>query len=175
MWAARLSLREKYIARARALEREVEKLETRYPVVRTFRFAIAGVLGFGVTEAVLTVSLLLIYGKLGVPHASFSSLGLIGLDVLSLVLGVSTSFVINERITVNVPKAMDNSGKRFRRFLRFQAVSGLGNAGIIVVQLILLAALEISPLLGTIIGAVVTYPIVYSISIKYVWEAHHVR
>lgn len=160
---------------AAGVEKEVEKLETRYPVVRTFRFAIAGVLGFGVTEAVLTVGLLLFYGKLGIAHASFSSLGFLGLDVLSLVVGVSASFVINERITVNVPKATDKPGNRFSRFLKFQAVSGVGNAGIIVVQLILLAALEISPLLGTIIGAVVTYPVVYFISIKYVWEAHHVR
>lgn len=160
---------------AAEVEREVEKLETRYPVVKTFRFAIAGVLGFGVTEAVLTVGLLLFYGKLGVPHASFSSLGFLGLDILSLVVGVSASFVINERITVKVPKATDKSGNRFRRFLKFQAVSGVGNMGVIVVQLILLAALEMSPLLGTIIGAVVAYPIVYFISIEYVWKAHHVR
>src|SRR5579862_3029924 len=85
-------------------EREVAMLEKRYGVVRTFRFAIAGALGFGVTEAVLTVGLLLFYGKLGVPHASFSSVGLLSLDVLSLVVGVTASFVVNERITVSVPK-----------------------------------------------------------------------
>ena len=78
------------------------KLEARYPVVKTFRFAIAGALGFGVTEAVLTIGLLLIYGRLSVPHASFSSLELLSLDILSLVVGVSASFFINERITVNV-------------------------------------------------------------------------
>ena len=133
-------------------------------------------MGFGVTEAVLTVGLLLFYGKLGVPHASFSSLGLLSLDVLSLVVGVSASFVVNERITVNVPKvSAKGAGSRFGRFLKFQAVSGVGNTGIIVVQLLLLATLAISPLLGTIIGAVVTYPIVYFISIKYVWKAHQVR
>jgi len=158
------------------VEKEIVKLETRYGVVKTFRFAIAGALGFGVTEVVLAVGLLLFYGKLGVPHASFSSLGLLSLDVLSLVVGVSASFVINERITVKEPKvATDELGDRFSRFLKFQAVSGVGNTGIIVVQLILLTALEISPILGTIIGAIVTYPIVYFISIKYVWKAHEVR
>jgi len=64
---------------------------------------------------------------------------------------------------------------RFKRLLKFQGVSGVGNAGIIAVQLVLLATLEVSPLLGTIIGAVVTYPIVYFISIKYVWKAHRTR
>ena len=117
------------------VEREVGKLETKYPVVKTFRFAIAGALGFGVTESVLTVGLLLFYGKLGVPHANFSSLGLLSLDVLSLVVGVTASFVVNERITVNVPEVSGKGvGSRFSRFLKFQGVSGVGNAGIIVVH-----------------------------------------
>jgi putative flippase GtrA len=81
--------------------------------------------------------------------------------------------VVNERITVHVPKGEDVS--RFKRFLKFQAVSGVGNAGIIAVQLVLLATLAVSPLLGTVIGAVVTYPIVYFISIKYVWKAQRTR
>jgi putative flippase GtrA len=98
------------------------------------------------------------------------------LDVLSLVIGVSASFFINERITVHVPKPVkSDEANRFKRFLKFQAVSGLGNAGIIAVQLALLATLEISPLFGTVIGAVVTYPVVYFISIKYVWKAHRTR
>ena len=158
-----------------AVERDLEMLETRYGVLKTFRFAIAGVLGFGVTEAILTFGLLFFYGRLGVPQATFSSLGLLSLDVVSLLAGVSASFFINERITVKVTKATDSSGSRLGRFLKFQAVSGVGNAGIIVVQLILLTAFEISPLLGTIIGAVATYPIVYFISIKFVWKAHPVR
>jgi putative flippase GtrA len=155
------------------VEKEIAKLETRYGVVKTFRFAIAGAIGFGVTEAVLTIGLLIFYGKLAIPHASFASPALLGLDVLSLVIGVSASFVVNERITVHVPEGEDVS--RFKRFLKFQAVSGVGNVGIIVVQLVLLAILEISPLIGTIIGAVVTYPLVYFISIKYVWKAHRTR
>jgi len=158
------------------VEGEVGRLETRYGFVKTFRFAVASAAGFGVTEAVMTVGLLLAYGKLGVPHANFSSLGLLGLDVLSLVVGVSASFVINERITVHVPKVSANGGaNRFERFLKFQAVSGVGNTGIIVVQLLLLTALGMSVLLGTVVGAIVTYPVVYFISISYVWKAHRVR
>jgi putative flippase GtrA len=161
---------------AAGVERDFGRFETRYPIVKTFRFAIAGVLGFVVTEAVLAIGILLVYGKLGIPRASFSSVGLLILDVLSLVVGVSASFVINERITVVVVKAPPNKADtRLRRFMRFQAVSGVGNAGIVIVQFVLLTTLAISPLLGTMVGAVVTYPIVYFVSIKYVWKGHHAR
>lgn len=154
----------------------VIRLETKYPAVKRFRFAVAGALGFGVTELVLTLGLLLLYGKFGVPRASFSSPELLGLDVLSLVVGVSASFYVNERITVHIGKGQENAqGTRFARFVKFHAVSGVGNIGIIVVQLLLLTALNLTPLLGTIIGAVVTYPIVYFISIKYVWKGISTR
>jgi putative flippase GtrA len=161
---------------ATGVEKEVTELENKYPVIRTFRFAVAGALGFGVTELVLTVGLLLIYGRLSVPHASFSSLELLSLDVLSLVIGVSVSFLVNERITINVQKmSAKDSANWLRRFVKFQAVSGVGNTGIVIVQLLLLTAMEVSPLVGTVVGAVVTYPIVYFISIKYVWRGHQVK
>jgi putative flippase GtrA len=158
------------------VEREVGKIETKYPVVKTFRFAIAGVIGFGVTEVVLAVGLLIRYGKLGVPQASFSSLELLGMDVVALVIGVTASFLINEKITVRVPRVGASGLKdKLRRFVKFQAVSGIGNTGIVVVQLSLLTVLALSPILGSVVGAVVTYPIVYFISIKYVWKGHQVR
>jgi len=158
------------------IEKEVGKLETRYGVVKTLRFAIAGAAGFVVTEVVLTIGLLVFFGKLSIPHASFASPALLGLDVLSLLIGVSASFLVNERITVHVPKTVKGEeGKRLKRFLKFQAVSGIGNTGIVAVQLALLATVELSPLLGTVMGAVVTYPAVYYISIRYVWQAHRTR
>jgi len=158
------------------VEKEFLKLETEYPVLKTFRFAIAGAIGFVVTEFVLTIGLLTIYRKLSLPHASFNSPALLLLDIISLMIGVSASFLVNERITVTAPKAVGKQvGNRFVRFLKFQAVSGVGNAGIIVVQLLLLASFEISPLFGMIIGAIVTYPIVYHVSIKFVWRAQKIR
>jgi putative flippase GtrA len=156
-----------------ALEKRFGSLETRYGVVKRIRFAIAGAVGFVVTEVVLTIGLLVLFGRLSIPHASFGSPALLGLDILSLVIGVSASFIVNERITVHVPKIPKGEGaNRFKRFLKFQAVSGVGNMGIVIVQLVLLATLELSPLLGTIAGALVTYPPVYYISIRYVWKAH---
>ncbi len=158
------------------VQKEILKIETKYPVFKTFRFAIAGAIGFLVTELVLMIGLLSIYGKLSLPHASFTSPLLLLLDIISLVIGVSASFLVNERITVKAPKAFGkHARKRFLRFLKFQAVGGVGNAGIIAVQLLLLARFEISPLFGTIIGAIVTYPIGYYISIKFVWKAQQIR
>jgi len=155
------------------IEKRFGRLETRYGVVKRIRFAIAGAVGFVVTEVVLTTGLLVFFGRLSIPHASFASPALLGLDILSLVIGVSASFIVNERITVHIPKIMKGEGaNRFKRFLKFQAVSGVGNIGIVVVQLLLLATLELSPLLGTIAGALVTYPPVYYISVRYVWKAH---
>jgi putative flippase GtrA len=142
----------------------------RYRGPRTARFALAGVLGFCVTEIVLTLGLWVRYGNLGAQFPSHS-FELLGLDVLSLFLGVSSSFVINERITVRVPStASQGQASRASRFLRFQAVSWLGNAGIIVVQLALLALWGIAAPVGTVVGAVVTYPVVYLVSIRYVWR-----
>ena len=75
-----------------------------------------------------------------------------------------------------MPKAAkDEEASSLKRLLKFQAVSGVGNVGIIVVQLVLLATLEVSPLLGTVIGAIATFPIVYFVSIKYVWKGHRPR
>jgi len=153
------------------VEREVDKLEVRYGVVKRLRFAIAGAGGFGVTEVVLTVGLLVFFGQLSIPHASFASPALLELDVLSLVVGVSASFFINERITVHMQKAKKGGGAgRLKRLVKFQGVSGIGNTGIVLIQLALLATLELSPLLGSVIGAIATYPLVYYISIRYVWH-----
>jgi glycosyltransferase 2 family protein len=157
---------------AAEVEKEILKLQTKYDVLKPFKFAIAGAIGFAVTELVLTLGVLVFYGKLSIQRANFASPALLGLDVLSLAIGVSASFIINERFTVHLPKTGKNGDEnRFKRFLMFQAVSWVGNTSMIVVQLVLLAILEVSPSLGIIIGAVVTYPIIYFISIKYVWQA----
>ncbi len=161
---------------ATGIEKDVAKLETKHPVVKTFWFAVAGALCFGVTEAVLTLGLLILYGRLGVPQASYSSLELLILDIVSLVVGVSASFIVNERITVTLQKeATGGSGDRLHRFVKFQAVSGFGNTGIVIVQLLLLTAFGLSPIVGAVVGALATYPIVYFISIKFVWKGHQVR
>jgi hypothetical protein len=93
---------------AASFRKGLVKLEERYPVVKTFRFAIAGVVGFGVTETALTIGLLGFYGMVSLPHASFASPGILGLDVLSLLIGVLASFFINERVTVHVPKTPES-------------------------------------------------------------------
>ena len=160
---------------AAGVEKEVTKFETRYPVVKTFRFAIAGALGFGVTEVVLTIG--------PPPHlreAERSSreffLGRTPQPGCPVARDRRLRFLPHQRTDNGQrPGSCDRVEEQVSRFLKFQAVSGVGNTGIVVVQLLLLSALEVSPLLGTVVGAVVTYPIVYFISIKYVWKGHQVR
>jgi putative flippase GtrA len=144
--------------------------------VKTFRFAIASALGFMVTELVLTAGLLALYGEMTVPHTAFSSPALLGLDVLSFAVGVSASFFINERITVYAPRpARAQAGNLLIRWVKFQAVSWVGNTGTIAIQVLLLAAFGVFPPFGTVVGALVTYPVVYLISIRFVWRAYRVR
>ncbi|MDG6899301.1 MAG: hypothetical protein JRM91_05090 [Nitrososphaerota archaeon] len=70
---------------------------------------------------------------------------------------------------------MKRRTSKFKRLLKFQVVSGIGNTGIVAVQLVPLATFEVSPLPGTIVGGVATYPVAYVISIKYVWKANPSR
>jgi putative flippase GtrA len=56
------------------------------------------------------------------------------------------------------------------RVLRFEGVNAVGNAVVIVVQFALLAALSLSPLIGNVVGAIVSYPITYLISLRFVWK-----
>jgi putative flippase GtrA len=143
---------------------------------RTYRFAAASVLGFGVAELSLAAGLLVYYGRLVLPQTSYGSLPLIGLDVLSLAVGVSASFFINERITVSATSRTEAGASRLLyRYARFQAVSWLGNAGIILVQLALLGTIGLPPPIGSLVGAVVTYPVVYLFSVRIVWKSYTLR
>jgi len=157
---------------AREVEKVISKLGGRKGLFKTFRFALAGALGFLVTEIVLATGLLLFYGKLTFEVTSFSSSSLLWLDILAFIAGVTASFLINERLIISTPSIdKRDSAKKLIRFLKFQAVSGLGTAGIIATQLVLLVILEVSPLVGTFIGAVVTFPIIYLISLNNVWQS----
>jgi putative flippase GtrA len=104
---------------------------------------------------------------LNVPPSASLSPTFIVLNIVAFVSGVSGAFFINERITVQV----EATRKRFtERFLKFQGVNGIGNACIIAVQLILLRTFSVTPAVGNIIGAIVAYPIVYVVSMKFVWK-----
>src|SRR5579875_993867 len=149
-------------------------LEKRYGgLFRAAKFGIAGIIGFLVAEAIITFGVLLIYGNVNVPGTAYSSLTLLELNIIAFAIGVTVGFFVNERITVrNQGEQRSKKSKRsvIVRLLKFQGVYAAGNAVTIGVQLALLAAISLSPILGNIAGAIVAFPLSYFISMRYVWK-----
>jgi len=88
------------------------------------------------------------------------------------VVGVATSFALNERTTVrnlHVGSA-GGKGRMLLRLWRFEGVSALGNVVIIAVQLLLLVEFGLSPAIGSIVGAIVGFPVSYVMSMRLVWK-----
>ncbi|HVB12096.1 MAG TPA: hypothetical protein VNE86_03110, partial [Nitrososphaerales archaeon] len=57
----------------------------------------------------------------------------------------------------------------FVRWYKYQLAALLGNVVIVLVQLALLATISLSPVIGNVIGAVVSYPVTYFVSMRFVW------
>ncbi|MDA4115619.1 MAG: hypothetical protein OK442_03570 [Thaumarchaeota archaeon] len=51
----------------------------------------------------------------------------------------------------------------------------MGNVLIVAVQLTLLATISLSPVFGSVVGAVVSYPVTYAVSMHFVWGIHPLR
>lgn len=133
------------------------------PRIGKFAFAVA--LGFVVTEGVLTAGIFALYRSPTAPRGS-SPLAILGLDIASFVCGVTVAFLLNERLTV----AGQRQGGMAFRWARYQGTSLLGNAVIIVVQLALFTEFSLSPILGNVAGAVLSYPLTYAVSMRFVWR-----
>jgi putative flippase GtrA len=156
------------------LVEKARRLDEKYSVFRAARFGIAALVGFAIFEALVVAGLYAFYGRPDVPSSVSTSPSLLTLDVVALVVGVSVSFALNERITVRGGVNENNKkvGSVLMRLLRFQGVSALGNAVVIGVQLLLLALLGLTPAIGSIAGAIVGYPVSYFISMRVVWKTH---
>jgi putative flippase GtrA len=154
------------------LRQKIMSLDKRYHAFRLAKFAIATGTGFLLAEGILMLGVLLLYGRSSAPGDAYSSPVFLALDFAALGLGVALSFFLNERFTVKVHKWHKNEVRTSRpfRLLKFEGVSAMGNATTVGVQLVLLAAFSIAPVIGTIIGAVVSYPITYVISMHFVWK-----
>jgi putative flippase GtrA len=150
-----------------------EKLN--FPVVG--RFAIVSGIGFLVSEAILTVGVLTVYNTTKVPRIASASVMLLGLDVVAFGVAVTVAFLLNDRATAAVPRgqrAEDRKSVLFR-WAKYQLVALLGNAILVGVQLTLLGEFSVSPLAGTIIGAVISFPVSYIVSMRFVWGVHPLR
>ncbi len=141
-------------------------------IFRVAAFGFSSGFGFLVAETVIVVGLYVIFGKLELPGEMSSSASLLGLDVFALVFGVTVSFVLNERTTVRDVRGRNGGGARamLGRLGRFQGVSALGNAVVILVQLALLAEVGLTPALGSVVGALAGFPLSYLMSMRVVWK-----
>ena len=157
---------------ASGIRQKVLSLDKRYHVFKVAKFAVASGTGFLLAEGILTLGVLGLYGKPTAPTDAYSSGAYLAIDVAALALGVALSFFLNEHFTVHRHRTHEKawlSGLPIR-LLKFEGVNAMGNVAIIVVQAALLLTLSITPLIGNVVGAIVSYPITYLISMRFVWS-----
>jgi putative flippase GtrA len=154
------------------IRQKIVGLDEKYHVFKLAKFAAASGTGFLLAEGLLTLGVLLLYGKLSAPGDAYSSPKFLAFDIAALASGVALSFFLNERLTVRAQQAHKNGGSSslLVRLLKFEGVNAMGNATILGVQFALLAALSITPVIGNVVGAIVSYPVTYLISMHFVWK-----
>ncbi len=144
---------------------------------RIVRFAVATGIGFLIAEAIIVLGVIAFYHIAAASGLSDSSPTILGLDALALGTGGTAAFVINERVTVRGVGEERRKGRAdwLVRLCKYQLASLLGNVLIIGVQLALLATTSLSPVFGSVVGAVVSYPVTYAVSMRFVWRVHPLR
>jgi putative flippase GtrA len=154
------------------LKQKIRNLNKRYGIFKEAKFGIASASGFLTTELILLLGLLTIYGNLSVSGAAYSSPTLLELNILASGVGIATGFFINERITVQSNQKGKGKKRLIVRLLKFEALNGAGSAMGVLIQLFLLKTLSVSPVLGNIVGATVAFPIMYLVSMRFVWKTN---
>jgi putative flippase GtrA len=161
-------------------DRQGESLDSpgrKHGLLRITKFAAAVGIGFLVAEAILALGVTASYHTTEVPGLAHSSFTVLGLDVLAFGTGVTVAFIINERVTIEHLRQARAKGRAswLVRWCRYQLASLLGNVVIVGVQLALLATVSLSPILGTVMGAVISYPLTYLVSMRFVWGVNPLR
>ena len=142
----------------------------RFAILRIIKFAIATGLGFLIAEGILILGVFVLYHAIEVPGISDSPT-ILGLDALALGSGSTLAFLVNERVTVTKYDSRTSASWPVR-WAKYQLAKLLGNIIIVVVQLLLLVAVALSPIFGSIVGAIVSYPVTYAVSMRFVWRLH---
>jgi putative flippase GtrA len=147
-------------------------LDKKYQVFKLAKFGIASATGFLVAELMLTIGVFLLFRKLSPPSDAYSSPAFLALDVGVLAFGVFVAFLINERFTVKFqpPRRSGASNSRAARLLKFEGVNAAGNATVIAVQFALFAAFSVAPVIGSVAGSIIAYPVTYLVSMRIVWN-----
>ncbi len=146
---------------------------SRFAFLRAVKFAFATGSGFLIAEAILILGVFAFYHTTTVPGFSESPT-ILGLDALAFGVGSTCAFLINERVTMKNPRFATRAGW-LERWARYQLAKLLGNVLIIVIQLALLAAFSLSPIYGSIVGAILSYPVTYAVAMVFVWRVHPYR
>ena len=149
-------------------------LERKIGTLRIVKFAAAAGIGFLINETILVLGIFAVYHRVEVPGLLGASLIILGLDALALGTGDTVAFVINERVTV---KELDGHERRgwsnwLARWSKYQLAALMGNLIIVAVQLSLLATFSLFPAFGSVVGALVSYPVTYTVSMHFVWGIH---
>jgi len=131
-------------------------------LLRFGKYALANISGGIVSEAILSIGLLLTYGSLMIQGSEYLSPALIGLNVLAQAAGIAFAFFLNERVTLSSPKESLRRGS-IGRLLGFEGVNAGGASFGILIQLLLLRTLQLSPARGNIVGALLAIPVTYLI------------
>ena len=153
-------------------KKSLDAMERRFGVFRLVRFAVASGSGFMVNEAIVVMGVFILFHSIRVPGLGSAGLSIIGLDAIALAIGDTVAFLINERVTV---RGQGEERRRGRlhwsvRWGEYQLTSLAGNLMIVGVQLTLLGAISLSPVFGNIVGALASYPLTYTISMRIVWR-----
>jgi putative flippase GtrA len=149
-----------------------QRLKTKYSsIFHAAKFGIATAIGFLVTEILLSLGVYFVYHSFSVPSIDSFSTTLIELNAIAFFIGVSVAFFLNEKFTIgNKGARKSGAGNTVIRLLKYQLVSLAGNIVTVLVQLALLRYFGVAPSLGNIIGAVLSFPISYFVSMKLVWR-----
>ncbi|MDG6914759.1 MAG: hypothetical protein JRN58_01265 [Nitrososphaerota archaeon] len=141
--------------------------------LRVVKFAIATGLGFLIAEAILVLGVFWLYHDIQVPGLS-SSPTILELDALSLGVGSTVAFVVNEMSTIKKHESRTTASWPVR-WVKYQFAKLLGNILIVVIQFILLATVALSPVYGSVVGAILSYPVTYAVSMVFVWRINPLR
>ena len=155
----------------------LDSLGQKYGVSRIAKFGAVTGIGFLVAEVILVLGVIASYHTIEVPSLAYSSLTILGLDALAFGIGVTVAFMINERVTVKRQgqEGMKGRANWLARWCKYQLASLLGNVVTVGIQLALLATISLSPVLGNMVGAIVSYPMTYVVSMHFVWGVHPFR
>jgi putative flippase GtrA len=154
------------------LRGKINRLEHRYArAFQAAKLATGSGIGFLDSEIVLALGTYLLYGKLSASPNAFYSLNFLFLNIAAFVIGVSVAFFVSDALILQNPlRRRTGIRKTLEKLGKFQLIFLVGNLMMITAEILLLKELALPPVLGMIIGALVSFPISYYFSMHFVWQ-----